>query len=173
MTDSWNVDEEKVPQKMRPIYEEVTRLTDAFCKAHLTDEYALMCRKLAAALCRKRPSPVVQGRPQTWACAIAYTVGAVNFLFDKTQTPHMTASELCKKGGVGQSTVSARSTQIRNALKMIQLDPRWTLPSKLEENPLVWMSSVDGLIVDVRYAPREIQEEALRRGLIPYLPSSQ
>jgi hypothetical protein len=30
---------------------------------------------------------------------------------------------------------------------------------------------VNGLIVDIRDAPREAQEEALRLGLIPYLPS--
>jgi hypothetical protein len=32
------------------------------------------------------------------------------------------------------------------------------------------MITVDGFIIDARYAPREIQEEALRKGLIPYLP---
>jgi hypothetical protein len=53
---------------------------------------------------------------------------------------------------------------------MILMDPQWTLPSKLDDNPLVWMLSVNGLIMDIRDAPREAQEEALRRGLIPYLP---
>ncbi len=28
-----------------------------------------------------------------------------------------------------------------------------------------------GFIIDARYAPREIQEEAFRQGLIPYIPS--
>ena len=32
------------------------------------------------------------------------------------------------------------------------------------------MISVNGLMVDARRMPREIQEEAFRRGLIPYLP---
>ena len=32
------------------------------------------------------------------------------------------------------------------------------------------MISVDGLIIDARFAPRAIQEEALAKGLIPYLP---
>lgn len=32
------------------------------------------------------------------------------------------------------------------------------------------MIEVNGLILDVRNAPREIQEEAFRRRLIPYLP---
>jgi hypothetical protein len=31
---------------------------------------------------------------------------------------------------------------------------------------------VNGFIIDVRHAPREIQEEAFRKGLIPYLPDA-
>ena len=33
------------------------------------------------------------------------------------------------------------------------------------------MVSVNGLIVDVRRMPRAIQEEAYRKGLIPYIPA--
>jgi hypothetical protein len=40
----------------------------------------------------------------------------------------------------------------------------------LEENPLAWIVEVNGLPVDVRAMPREVQEEAYRLGLIPYLP---
>ena len=53
---------------------------------------------------------------------------------------------------------------------MHQLDPDWCLPSKLDDNLLAWLITVDGFPMDVRYAPREVQEEALRLGLIPYLP---
>ncbi len=35
---------------------------------------------------------------------------------------------------------------------------------------MVWLIQVNGLIVDARQVSREIQEEAFRRGLIPYLP---
>jgi hypothetical protein len=37
---------------------------------------------------------------------------------------------------------------------------------------LVWMLEVNGLIIDVRHAPREIQAAAFRQGLIPYIPES-
>jgi hypothetical protein len=40
----------------------------------------------------------------------------------------------------------------------------------LEENPLAWIVEVNGLPVDVRTMPREVQAEAYRLGLIPYLP---
>jgi hypothetical protein len=53
---------------------------------------------------------------------------------------------------------------------MYQFDPNWTLPSKVDENPLIWMIQVNGLIVDARHEPREIQVEAFLKGLIPYIP---
>jgi hypothetical protein len=40
----------------------------------------------------------------------------------------------------------------------------------LEEKPLVWIVEVNGLPVDVRMLPKEVQEEAYRVGLIPYVP---
>ncbi len=67
--------------------------------------------------------------------------------------------------------MQAKSKQIRDLLDMYQMDPKWTLPSKIGDNMLVWMIQVNGFIMDARYAPREIQEEAYRKGLIPYIPS--
>jgi hypothetical protein len=46
---------------MRAVYEEITRATDACCHWRLDEDYAEICRLIAAALCRKRPSPVAQG----------------------------------------------------------------------------------------------------------------
>ena len=33
-----------------------------------------------------------------------------------------------------------------------------------------WMVEVNGFVTDVRHAPREVQEIALEKGLIPYIP---
>ena len=162
---------ESVPKKMQTRYDEITSLTDAFCQAHLTDEYAQLCRKLAAKLSRKRPSPLAGGRSKSWAAAILYTIARVNFLFDKSQTPHIRADELCRKIGVSQGTASAKSTQIMDMLGIFQLHPDWSLPSQMDDNPMAWMIMVNGLIVDVRSMPRAIQEEAYRKGLIPYIPN--
>ena len=43
-----------------PAYENLVRLTDEFCDQHLNAEYAELCRQMAAALCSKRASPLVQ-----------------------------------------------------------------------------------------------------------------
>lgn len=161
---------ERVPAALQVKYDEIVALTDTFCQRHLNEEYRDLCRRMAATLCRKRPSPVTTGNTNTWACGIVYAVGRVNFLFDKSQTPHMRADELCQHFGLSPKTGSAKSTAILEVLKSGQMDPHWTLPSRMGDNPMAWLIQVNGLIVDARHAPREIQEEAFRRGMIPYLP---
>jgi len=163
----------KVPKEMQPTFDVIVDLTDRFCQEHLNEEYAQLARQVTAALCRKRLSPLTQGQPKTWACGIVYALGFVNFLFDKSQSPHISAAELCEWFGVSKSTGSAKSKEVRDTLNMTQLDPDWCLPSKLDENPLAWMIMVNGLIVDARGLPREVQEIAYEKGLIPYIPGEK
>lgn len=99
-----------------------------------------------AALCRKRPSPIEKGQSKTWACGITHAIGMGNFLFDSSQNPHISASELYQWFGVSASTGQGKSKLVRDTLKMHQLDPDWCLPSWVEDNPLIWMLSVNGLI---------------------------
>lgn len=157
-------------QQKERVVEEIVQLVDAFCREHLNEEYAELCRKLAEKLARKRPSPLVSGKPNAWASGIVRTIGWVNFLGDKTQSPHMKLSAIDKAFGVGESTGNGKATLIRKMLRIGQLDPEWTLPSQMDENPCAWMIQVNGFIVDARHMSREIQEEALRMGLIPYIP---
>ena len=164
---------ESVPQQMQPVFDEITRLTDAVCRDHLDEEYAQLCRQLAAALARKRPSPMARGKPEIWACAIVYALGTVNFLFDKTQSPYLRADELCGLFGVSQSSAANKARQIRDMFDMGQADPRWYRPSQMNDNPIAWRVMVNGFVVDVRTLPREVQEEAYHKGLIPYLPGQR
>lgn len=50
------------------------------------------------------------------------------------------------------------------------LPPEWTLPSRLADNPLVWMLQVNGLMIDIRQAPADLQRLAYEKGLIPFVP---
>ena len=161
---------ETVPKAMQQIFDRIVTLTDEFAQAHLNAEYAQQIRYLVAALCRKRPSPLASGQAKTWACGASHAIGMVNFLFDSTQVPHISAKELYKWFGVSASTGQAKSKQIRDLLKMHQMDPGWYLPSKMDDNPIAWMITVDGFIIDARSAPPHIQQIAYEKGLIPYLP---
>jgi hypothetical protein len=162
--------EKSATAKLEQTCESIVAITDEFCSKHLNEEYAELCREMTEVLCRMRPSPLLKGRVNVWAAGIIYVLGRVNFLFDKTQQPHMRADELCSLLGISQSSAAAKSSQLWKILDLIQLDPRWCLPSRLADNPLAWLIEVNGMIVDARWLPREIQEEAYRRGMIPFLP---
>ena len=94
----------RVPRALAETYDAVTTVTDAFCRDHLNDEYAGLARRAAAALGRKRPSPLVRGKPRTWACGILYALGQANFLADRSTEPHMALGELCDLIGVGKGS---------------------------------------------------------------------
>ena len=163
---------EKVPPQMQSKFDEITKLTDAFCSQSLNTEYAQMARQLTAALCRKRPSPLTTGKVNSWACGIIHALGMANFLFDSSQTPHVKATAIYKHFGVAESTGQGKSKQIRDLMNISQMDRYWTLPSRIDDNPMIWMLSVNGFIMDIRQAPRHLQEEAFHKGLIPYLPEN-
>jgi hypothetical protein len=162
-----------VPATARPAYDAIVFLTDAFCREHLDGEYEALCRKLAGALARKRPSPLLGGKPTTWACGVVRTIGWVNYLDDSSRKPHMKLTAIDKAFGVAESTGQGKSKAIRTLLKVRTFDPQWTLPSRMEENPRAWMIEINGFIVDARHLKREFQEEALRKGLIPYIPADR
>ena len=161
-----------VPKEMQARFNEITHLTNTFSQQDLNEEYAQLCRELTATLCRKRPSPLVRGKAETWACGIVHALGMVNFLFDSSQTPHIAASQVWGYFKLSSSTMQAKSKQIRDLMGMYPMDPDWSTPSMADKNPLIWMLEVDGLIIDVRQAPREFQESAFRQGLIPYIPDA-
>jgi hypothetical protein len=120
-----------VPEDVRAAFDRIVGLTDGFCRHHLTDEYAALCRRLAEKLARKRPSPLKAGKPETWACGIVRTVGWVNFLDDPGRTPHMKLTAIDKAFGVGESTGQGKSKAIRTLLKIRQFGHEWVLPSQL------------------------------------------
>jgi hypothetical protein len=162
---------ESIPQSMQEIFNDIVERINAFCKQHLNEEYAITSRKLTANLCRKRPSPLLRGQPQVWAVGIIHALGYVNFLFDPSNSPHISVSDLFAHFGVSKSTGTAKSKQIRDLFAMGQFEPEWTLPSMMDKNPLVWLIQVNGFVMDARSAPLSVQEEAFRLGLIPYIPA--
>lgn len=163
-----------VPAAMQERFRVLTALADDFCRQHLNDAYADLARKALAALCRKRPSPVTKGRADIWACAVVYALGQVNFLSDRSQKPYMASEDLCRLFGVAPSTAGNKAKQVRDLLGMHRFDHRWMLPDRIGESPMTWMVSVNGgFIMDIRHLPRDVQEDAFRRGMIPYIPDDR
>lgn len=162
-----------IPASVRPAHDPIVALTDHFCQVHLTPEYQMMCRRLAGVLARKRPSPLLRGKPEVWACGIVRAIGWVNYLSDSSRKPCVKSSVIDHAFGVPAATGESKSKSIRDMLKIQRFDWKWMLPSGLDESPLVWLIPINGLPMDVRRMPREIQEEAHRRGLIPYVPAQE
>jgi hypothetical protein len=158
---------------MLPVYQAIVSLTDAVCDEHLDSEYKTLSRAMAAALCRKRQSPLGSGQPKSWACGIVYVLGRVNFLDDPSFSPHMKTTELAAAFGVSEATSHAKARFIKKALGVKALDPRWTAPSRIEHNPLTWTAEVGGFVVDLRAMPRDVQEQAFDAGLIPFIPADR
>ena len=160
-----------VPKNMQGKYDEIAPLITAFCDEKLNDDYEFLCLKLLEKLCRKRPSPLLGGRARTWAAGIVYAIGSNNFIFDKKQELNLTASELAAGFSVAPSTASSKAAEIRNMFDISYFNIEWLLPNRIRDNPMVWMVMVNDMIVDVRKMPLEIQAEAFKRGLIPYIPA--
>lgn len=160
-----------VPDVTKKQFTEILSILEKLCTEHLNTEYYDLAQELTAKIARKRPSPLMSGRINTWAAGIIHALGMVNFLFDRSQNPFLSSKELATWFGLSQSTIGAKSKSIRDMFKMMQLDPKWTLSSNLDSNPMVWMIMVNGFIVDARSAPYDIQKQAYNAGIIPYIPN--
>jgi hypothetical protein len=100
-------------------------------------------------------------------------LGRINFLGDRSFPPYLTTADLCAAFGVGKSTLHAKARVIEKTLKARIFDPQSTLRSLVGNNPLAWMAEVNGLLVDLRTMPREVQEVAFAKGIIPYIPADR
>lgn len=158
-----------IPKDKVGRFDELVNLTDAFCDSRLDADYKSLCRKMARAICLKRTF-VIGGKSESWAAGIVYALGQVNFLTDPSQTPHATSAEIAAAFGVSMATMSAKAKSLREKLRLMPFHPEWCVGSIMENNPLVWMLKVNGVVMDIRTAPREAQIVAFEQGLIPYLP---
>jgi Domain of unknown function (DUF6398) len=164
---------DRIPEELEPMVENIMFILNDFCSKFLNDEYAEILRKLIIKMARKRPSPLLSGKPPTWAAGAIHAIGMVNFLFDPSQKPHVKSAQISEYFGLAQNTISAKSQSIRKLLKMNQMDVEWMTSSRIEDSPMTWFIIVNGFMVDAREMPLEVQLEALRVGAIPYLPQSR
>jgi hypothetical protein len=165
------LDELKVPKALRPVVEEIVAITDSVCLALLDEEYADLARRAVAKLARRRPSPLLRGRRGGWAAGVVYALGQANFLFDPAIGPTVTADQLSEAFGVAKATMGSKARQVRDLLRISPFSPEFERADVAAQNPLKWIIEVDGLAVDVRHVPPDIQVAAFERGFIPYVPA--
>lgn len=122
-------------RKRLPRWRVIIGMIDRFCRKNLNDEYAVLCRKLAEKLGRKRPSPLLGGSPNTWAAGIVRTVGWVNFLHDRSQTPYMRLGDIDARLGVSESSGAAKLAAIRKMLKIEKETENEEAPLRCLNNP--------------------------------------
>ena len=77
----------------------------------------------------------------------------------------MTVKELAASFGVAASTASAT----QKLLKIDYSQAECRLPSIATSNPMLWMASINGYLLDARTLPLEMQKICYERGLIPYI----
>ena len=161
----------RIPESLQHEVDQIFKLTDPFCAEHLDAEYGELVHKIVAKLARKRPSPLRAGRRATWAAGVVYALGHVNFLSDPASQPCVTADQLSAAFGVAKSTMSSKARQVRDLLRISHFSPELQRADVAAQNPLAWIIDVNGLAVDARHVPPDIQAEAFQRGLIPYIPA--
>jgi hypothetical protein len=159
-----------VPKAMQEKYNEIAAILEPYCDEYLNDEYKELCLHALEKLCRKRPSPLISGKATTWAAGIIYAIGQNNFIFDKSQPIHMTAEEIVEPLGMAKTTAANKAAEIRKMLKIDHYNSEWVLASDVENNAALWFVEVNGLAVDARTLPLEVQIYCAEKGLIPYVP---
>lgn len=157
----------KVPESIRPKYDEIIAIIDDVCATLLNEEVATLAHKATLKLARKRPSPLVNGKAASWAGGILYAQGQVNVLFGPSKTPHVKHADLASAVVMAQQTLGNKAHIIRDMLKMNYMNADWLLSANIQNNPAIWWVSSDGMIVDIRRMPRVFQEMAMPKGIVP------
>lgn len=121
--------------KIKQKEQEIVDLARKLCLEKINEEYADLTEKLIRKMGRKRTAPFERGRSDIWAGAAVYCIGTVNFLFDRTFLPYISADELCGFYDLKKSTVGNKATQIREMMNIGLFDPEFTTEHIKRENP--------------------------------------
>ena len=138
--------------------ERLIEMVSVFCDQYLDDDYKQLCVKLILKMSRKRLVPFLSGRIEIWAAAVIYAIGSINFLFDKSFNPYVTAGDICNYYGTAQSTTSQKAKLMRDMFKLEYWDKEFSTRYMLEQSPFPNLVMVNGLIVDTQSLSPDIQK---------------
>ena len=133
-------------------------LVGSFCAQELDDDYYQLCEKLVKKLGRKKDVPFKRGKLEIWAAAVVYAIGSINFLFDKSFEPYVSAEQISEYFGTKNSTVSNKARQIKDMFDMFHFSPEFSTNKMTADSPMNTLVMVDGLIAPLSSLPPDLQE---------------
>jgi hypothetical protein len=134
-------------------------MTSVFCNQKLDVDYLQLCEKLIKKLGRKRDVPFKRGKLEIWAAAVIHAIGSINFLFDKSFEPYVTAEQICEYFGTKKTTTSNKAREIKDMFDLWYYSPEFSTQRMTELNPFNQMVMVDGLVVPIDVLPDDLQEK--------------
>ena len=154
----------KDKEKIQRIRNDLKALTGDFCRTRINEEYTGLCEKMIDKMSRKRYVPFLSGRKETWAAAIVYSIGQINFLFDSSFKPFIEGAEICSHFNVSRSTVTNKAKQIRDMFNMGYFDDEFSTERSIESNPMNnFVMLKNGLIVTKDQLKDIILDQAIAR----------
>ncbi len=117
------------PGESREKADAIAPLITRFCEEKLGAEFTDVCLFALEKLRRKRPSPLLKGKANTWACGIVYAIASNNFVFDKSQLYFMTVQEIADGFGLSKSTAQNKSAEINRLLDISYFSPEYMIDS--------------------------------------------
>jgi hypothetical protein len=146
-------------QEIKEKEQTLVEMVRTFCAQELDDDYFQLCEKLIKKMGRKRDVPFQRGQLDIWAAAVVHAIGSINFLFDKSFEPYMTAEQISEYFGTKKSSVSTKAAQIKDMFKLSYYSPEFSTRKMTMENPFNKMVMVDGFIVPLDTLPPDLQQK--------------
>jgi tetratricopeptide (TPR) repeat protein len=127
---------------------QMLNMVESFCNEHLNEEYAELSMNLVKKMGRKHDVPFKRGKLEIWASATIYAIAQINFLFDKSFKPYVTADDICDYFKTKKSTVGDKARTIRNMFNMDYYDNEFSTELMKNNNPYEKLAITDeGFIV--------------------------
>lgn len=145
-------------EEIKNLEKELIELTQIFCDQKLDSDYKHLSEKLIRKLGRKRDVPFQRGKIEIWAAAVIHALGSINFLFDKSFKPYVTADQISEYFGTKNSTVSNKAREIKDMLNLGYFNPEFSTKKILDDNPFNNLVMLDGFIVSLDTLPPILQK---------------
>lgn len=113
-----------------------------------------------------RPDLFLGGWVKTWAAAVIYALGQINFLFDKSFEPYIAAGDIPLYFGVSRSTVGTKAKLIRDTFDVHPWHPEFSTERMLKNNPYGGKVMINGFVVPISMLRPELREELRKRGIV-------